>query len=212
MSSGRTYRSPLRAEQAAATRQRIIDAARALLLEQGYAATKLEEIASQAGVALPTLTGYFPNKPALLQSVLRSMVSGTVEKDEPSIGAQMRALLEIADPQELLADVASLYRTANERAFELFEIIRKAAAADPKIEEQRQLGAEARRRDQTPVARHLKRRRALRSGLTERQATDILWLYSSTDLYRLLVHDSKWPPQRYEQWLAQTLANALLDD
>jgi AcrR family transcriptional regulator len=181
------------------------------LVEQGYAATTLDQIAHRAGVALPTLTGYFPNKPTLLQQVLRSVVTGPAEEREPSIGEQLRALLDIADMQELLAAVASLYRRANERAYELFEIMRSAAAADPNIEEQRQAGGEARRRDQTPLARHLKRRRALRSELTEGEATDILWLYSSADLYRLLVHESQWRPERYEQWLAKTLADALLD-
>lgn len=209
--TGREYTSPLRAEQAEATRQRIISAARALLLERGYAGTTLDQIARQARVARPTLTGYFPNKPALLQSVLRSVVSGAAQEEEPSIGEQLRALLEIADPQELLAAIASLYRIANERAFELFEIMRKAAAADPKIEKQRRVGAEARRRDQAPIAQHLRRRRALRSELTARQATDILWLYSSSDLYRLLVKDSTWPPKRYERWLAKALKDALLE-
>jgi hypothetical protein len=50
----------------------------------------------------------------------------------------------------------------------------------------------------------------LRPDLSEQQATDILWLYSSADIYRLLVHDSHWPTARYEQWLAHTLRHALL--
>jgi AcrR family transcriptional regulator len=173
-------------------------------------ATKLDHVANQAGVALPTLSGYFPNKPALLQAVLRSVVAGAPEQDAPPIGEQLTAALAIEDHRELLATVAHVYRTANERAFELFEIMRKAAAADPSLEQQRRDGAESRRRDQAPIARHLQRDHALRPGLTEQEATDILWVYSSTDLYRLLVHDSRWPPERYEQWLAHTLADALL--
>jgi AcrR family transcriptional regulator len=211
VSSKRTYRSPLRAEQAAATRERIIDAARALLVERGFAATKLDQVAADAGVALPTLTGYFPNKAALLEDVLRAVVSGDAADEHPSIGDQLKTALVIADPAELLSAVATIFRVANERAFELFEIMRKAAAADPKIEERRQRGAEDRRRDQSPIARHLKRQGALRSDLSERQAVDILWLYSSADVYRLLVHDSRWHAARYEQWLARTLIDALLE-
>jgi AcrR family transcriptional regulator len=206
----REYRSPLRAEQAAETRRRIVDAARVLLLERGFAATKLDQVATQAGVALPTLTGYFPNKAALLEEVLRAAVSGDADEQPPAIGQQLKALLDRPDPRELLTEMAAVVRSANERAFELFEIMRKAAAADPKIEERRQKGANARRRDQAPIARHLKRTRALRPDLSEQQATDILWLYSSADVYRLLVHDSRWPTTRYEQWLAQTLKHALL--
>jgi hypothetical protein len=88
--------------------------------------------------------------------------------------------------------------------------MRKAAAADPKIEERRHSGAEARRRDQIAIARHLKRQRALRPGFSEQQATDILWLHSSADIYRLLVHDSGCPAKRYEGWLADTLKDVLL--
>jgi AcrR family transcriptional regulator len=210
VSTKRDYRSPLRAEQAAETRRRIVDAARLLLIERGFAATKLDQVAAQAGVALPTLTGYFPNKAALLEEVLRAVVSGPSAEQPPPIGQQLKALLDIPDPHALLTEVAAVVRKANERAFELFEIMRKAAAADPKIEERRRTGAEARRRDQAPISRHLKRTRALRPDLSEQQATDILWLYSSADIYRLLVHDSHWPTARYEQWLAHTLRHALL--
>jgi AcrR family transcriptional regulator len=210
MASGRTYRSPLRAQQAAATRARILEAARGLLLEQGYSATRLDEIARQAGVALPTLTGYFPNKPALLQAVVRSFVRGSSPDGDPPMGEQLRALLDIGDPRDLLAALAALYRKANERAFELFEIMRKAAAADPKIEEQQRAGAESRRHDQLPVARHLKQRGWLRPEISERQAADILWLYSSADVYRLLVNDRNWAPGRYERWLTSTLIDSLL--
>jgi TetR/AcrR family transcriptional regulator, regulator of autoinduction and epiphytic fitness len=206
----REYRSPLRAEQAAATRRRIVEAARELLLERGFAATKLDQVAAHAGVALPTLTGHFPNKGALLEEVLRAVAGGTAEDERAPLGEQLKALLATTDPRELLTAVAAVIRAANERAFELFEILRKAAAVDPAIEERRRSGAEARRRDQAPIARHLKRHRALLPGISEQQATDILWLYSSADVYRLLVHDSHWPTKRYEQWLAQTLKQALL--
>jgi AcrR family transcriptional regulator len=200
----------LRAEQAAATRRRIVDAARTLLLKRGFAATKLDRVAAEAGVALPTLTGYFPTKAALLEEVLRAVVSGAGEEEQPTIGEQLKALLDIADPEQLLMAVSAAICSANKRAFELFEIMRKAAAADPKIEERRSAGSEARRRDQVPIARHLKRQRALRPDLSEQQATDILWLYSSADIYRLLVQDSAWPIKRYERWLTRTLMQALL--
>lgn len=212
MPARRAYRSQLRAQQAAATRERIVGAARALLLERGFAATKLDEIAREAGVAMPTLTGYFPNKAALLDEVLRSAARGAAGDELPPLGEQLSELLEIADPRMLLTAIAAVYRGANERAFELFEIMRKAAAADPVIEERRRNGTEARRRDQLPVARELERQGALRRGVSEREAADVLWLYSSHDVYRLLVHDSRWSPARYERWLASTLVDALLAD
>ena len=211
MAPKRAYHSPLRSEQAAATRERILRAAATLLLSRGYSATKLDLVAAEAGVALPTLTGYFPTKAGLLDEVLRSVARGGAGGERPTLGAQLAALFDITDPAELLTAVAALSRGANERGFELFEILRTAAAAEPKLEEQRREGAEARRRDQARIAHHLQHRGVLREDLSEHEATDVLWLYSSADIYRLLVHDSGWSPERYERWLAQTLAEALLE-
>jgi hypothetical protein len=37
-----------------------------------------------------------------------------------------------------------------------------------------------------------------------------MWLYSSPDVYRLLVADRGWPLPRFTAWLHQTLTDALL--
>jgi len=42
-------------------------------------------------------------------------------------------------------------------------------------------------------------------------ATDILWALNHPDLYRLLVRQRRWPPDRYERWLAAVLREQLLD-
>ena len=44
----------------------------------------------------------------------------------------------------------------------------------------------------TVNARHLRHGRHLRRGMTLRAATDILWTYSSPDLYELLVGQRRW--------------------
>src|SRR5271170_3098644 len=49
------YRSLLRAEQAAATRELVLDAATRLFVERGYAATSIDAIAEAAGVGRSTV-------------------------------------------------------------------------------------------------------------------------------------------------------------
>ena len=49
------YRSQLRAEQAAATRELVLDAATRLFVERGYAATSIAAIAEAAGVGRSTV-------------------------------------------------------------------------------------------------------------------------------------------------------------
>jgi AcrR family transcriptional regulator len=64
----RTYESPLRQEQAEATRARILDAAVACLAEGGRELT-IPEVARGAGVAVRTVYVHFPTKDALLEGV-----------------------------------------------------------------------------------------------------------------------------------------------
>jgi hypothetical protein len=51
---------------------------------------------------------------------------------------------------------------------------------------------------------------ALRPELREREAQDIIHALMSPEVYRLLVGDRGWSPQRYEQWLRDTLIDQLL--
>ena len=60
------------------------------------------------------------------------------------------------------------------------------------------------------IARSLPRARALRPKLRERDAADIIHALTSPEVYRLLVCDRGWPPERYEQWLKDILIDQLL--
>lgn len=50
----------------------------------------------------------------------------------------------------------------------------------------------------------------LRPGITADQAADIMWTYSSPELYDLLVLRRGWAADRYGQFIGQALINALL--
>jgi AcrR family transcriptional regulator len=50
--------------------QELLDAALALFVEKGFAATRSEEVATRAGVAKGTLYRYYPSKGELLQAVV----------------------------------------------------------------------------------------------------------------------------------------------
>lgn len=59
----------LRARQAEATRELLIEAARDLFTHQGYAATSIDDIIGRAGVARGALYHHFPGKEALFKAV-----------------------------------------------------------------------------------------------------------------------------------------------
>jgi AcrR family transcriptional regulator len=71
------YHSPRRAEQAIATRRAVLDAARELFIERGYAVTTVADIARRARVAVDTVYATVGRKPALLREVLETAISGS---------------------------------------------------------------------------------------------------------------------------------------
>jgi AcrR family transcriptional regulator len=67
-SEARTYRSQLRAEQADATRARILDATMRVMA-RGLASVSMPEVAREAGVSVPTVYRHFGSKEDLLAAV-----------------------------------------------------------------------------------------------------------------------------------------------
>jgi hypothetical protein len=87
-------------------------------------------------------------------------------------------------------------------------LIRATAATDADmaslLAETDQQRRDRMRRNAQRIQRHL------RPVVTLRKATDILWLYSSPDLYDLLVLRGGWPLRRYASHLAESMTAALL--
>jgi AcrR family transcriptional regulator len=75
--------SPIKQRRAPAQRPgEIIDAALALFVEKGFAATRLDDVALRAGLSKAAIYLYFEDKTALFQGVIRQAVAsnlGTVE-------------------------------------------------------------------------------------------------------------------------------------
>ena len=85
----RRYDSRGRQEQAGRSRWAMLQAARRLFLDQGYAATTMPAIAAAAGVSVQSVYKAFGNKPALLKAVFDVAIAGD---DEPVPVLQREAL------------------------------------------------------------------------------------------------------------------------
>ncbi|AOS78197.1 MULTISPECIES: TetR/AcrR family transcriptional regulator [Hydrogenophaga] len=68
--------APRRARRKEARPGELIEAALALFVEKGFAATRVEEVAARAGVSKGTLFLYFPSKEDLFKAVVRDTVAG----------------------------------------------------------------------------------------------------------------------------------------
>ncbi len=83
----------LRERQAEATRRQLIDVARQLFAERGYAGTSIEDIVEQAGVARGALYHHFPGKGALFAAVYQIV-------QEEVASAVVTAALSSGDPAQ----------------------------------------------------------------------------------------------------------------
>jgi hypothetical protein len=94
----------------------------------------------------------------------------------------------------------------------LLRVLAEAAAADPAlVETARQLEGE-RLAGMGRFAQLLADRGALRPGIDVDQARDVLWTLNSHAIHEFLVVQRGWSPERYRDWLADTLVRALLRD
>jgi AcrR family transcriptional regulator len=200
----RPYHSQVRQRQAEETRRRILVAARELFESRGYAVTTLEAIAELAEVSPKTVTAVFGSKRVLLAEVINPEAFST------PVQQLIEELRATEDTSRRLSLVAQITRQAYEPLTSSLELLRTAGAVAPELADvSRQIEAR-RRQNQARLIAYLHDQEMLRPGLSVEEATDVLWALTSYDLYRMLVVEQGWEPERYETWLAQLLAQHLL--
>ncbi len=188
--------------QAAATRQEIVDSARRLFAQHGYAATSIAAIAEAAGVAVQTVYKTFGSKEAILLAMLDSF-----EAEARRLGEAME--FTAADtPGGQVRRVAAFHRALFDAGREIIDVFKGAAYGDMGTlwEE----GGRRRRRAEAALIDQWHAGGLLRPELSKRRAADVLWALTSPELYSLLVVQSGWSGDAYEQWLVETLTERLL--
>lgn len=191
-------------------RAAVVAAARALFVERGYAATTIEAISERSDVPPATVYRLFATKLGILTALLDASVDGTEDAVALADQPAATALLAEPDPAARLAGFAAICREVNARTEPVYRILVSAAASD--ADANALLTRLGKRRDtgQRLIGRSLAEADALRPPLRERDAADVVHALMSPEVYRLLVIDRGWSPQRYEQWLARTLTEQLL--
>jgi AcrR family transcriptional regulator len=206
----RTYNSPRRQEQAAATRRSILDAAQQLFESQGYAATTMEDVAAEAGVALKTVYVAFTTKSGLLRALWDLLLKG--DQDDAGVAERpwYREVLAEPDPVRQLQRNAHNGRVVKQRIAGVLEVIRNAAPVDADIAALWSLIQSDFYENQKMIVQALHKKKALRAGLDVARASDILWTLNHPDVWLLLVGSRGWTPARFEQWFADSACAQLL--
>jgi len=107
--------------------------------------------------------------------------------------------------------LAAIATRIGERMGALYDVLAGAAGSDPEIAHIYRRQQQSRHDDQRRLARSLARKDALRPGLSEAHATDIMWAIANPAMHHRLVAERRWTGDEYEHWLAHTLTCALLE-
>ncbi len=191
-------------------RAAVIEAARELFLERGYAATTIEAVSGRSDVPPATVYRLFSSKRGILKALLDVSIVGDDAAVPLAERPTVQSLLADPDPRDQLAGFVGVAAQINSRTAPIYRILVSAAASDADAATLLEELTRQRQEGQARIARSLARAKALRPGLRERDAADIIHALLSPELYRLLVVDRGWPPERYERWLSETLVDQLL--
>jgi AcrR family transcriptional regulator len=206
----RNYSSTLRAEQARATRRAIVDAAARLFVEHGYGATTVDAIAEAAAVSRKTVFTSVGGKVEALKLALDWALVGDDEPvpmlERPEIQQQRRE----PDARRALRAYAAFQRQVAARVARLVKVAEAAAGTDPELRKLTEQAAQQRRIGMGVLAEELAERNALPADLPVEEAADTLWLFNDPLTYHRLVLERGWTPQRYEQWIGDTLIALLV--
>ncbi|HWF49427.1 MAG TPA: helix-turn-helix domain-containing protein [Solirubrobacteraceae bacterium] len=206
----RSYDSPRRREQAAATRLEILEAAQRLFERDGYPGTTMAAIATEARVALKTVYVAFETKSGVLRALWNLRLRGGRE-DVPVLAQETyREVLEEPDPEHQLRLNARNSRAGKGRVGTVAEVIRSAALLDPDIEALWDRINSEYHANQGVIVASLNAKGALKPGLDAARANDILWVINHPSTWHMLVTQRGWTPEEYEQWSADTACSQLL--
>jgi AcrR family transcriptional regulator len=204
----RRYDSRRRQQHALRSRLAVLVTAQQLFLTRGYAASTIATIADTADVSVETIYKTFGGKPGLVRAIWEQGLAGAGPVPAERRSDDMQALE--TDPRKIIQNWGILTSEVAPRVVPILLLIRTAAATDPEIAALREDVVAAHLARMEANARHLYDRGDLREGLSLAQARDILWLYSSPELYELLVLRQHWPLERFGRFVAESLVAALL--
>lgn len=207
--SVRRYDSSGRLLAAERTRARVLDMARQRFLAAGYAATTVAAISADAGVSVETIYKSYGGKAGLVRLLRDIALQGA-----GSVPAEQRSDQQAAatgDPREIIRGWARLTTEVMPRVAPILLLVRAAAAADEEMASVRRETEDARLDRMEHNARYLVDGGQVRDGLDIRRVRDVLFTFSSPELYELLVLRQNWSLDEYGGFIADGIAAAVLE-
>jgi AcrR family transcriptional regulator len=187
----------LRAERAMLTRRRIAEAARHLFFQDGYAATTLQGVATEAGVAVQTVYAVYGSKVGILRALRDLAVN------QPEAGAAFAEAMRAATLGGSLDHFGHSIRMRWEFAGDIVRILGDARMADVTIREEVEVALRTRRSGVTAFATTLGERFEL--GIEPKRAAAILLALTLPELHSEFIDTHGWTEDEYETWLTASM-------
>jgi AcrR family transcriptional regulator len=207
----RRYDSSARQASSAATRRRILAAARGLFIEAGYRGTTIAAVADRAEVSVATVYELVGRKPTILRELIEQAISGTDRTVVAEEREYVQAIRAEADASVKLATYAAAVAEIQQRVSPLFLALRDAASTEPEALAVWDEINERRAANMHRLASELAETGRLRPGLRVADVADVIWATNSAEFYVLLTVERGWSPQQFQGWLTDAWQRLLLE-
>lgn len=192
--------------QAAQTRRDVLVAARRLFAKNGYAATSMNDIAEEAGVALQTVYSSVGPKATIVMA-LDDIIDEEAGRDD----VVPLAMAE-TDPRLMIAWAVRIPYMYVERSGDYLSALISAAAVEKDAADAMQAGWERHKAGHLGLARKLIATGAIRQGLTLEDVHATISLPTWAVPHLQAREAFGWDGPTWEHWCVTLLTNALLVD
>jgi len=208
MSTDRAYDNSSRAEAALATRRRIIEAARDMLLRDGYHAMSVSALASNAGVSAQTVYNAVGGKAAVVKAVYDVLLVGDDAPVAMQDRAEFRAMSAAPDREAFVRAYAALCATIYKRVGPLLGVLlAQGAGGDIGLQEFVATIDRERRVGNTNALNALDAAHGIPPHLDRERFIDMVWTVTAPEIYDRFVRRCGWTHAMYAAWLAEALVS-----
>lgn len=209
--SPRSYDSSGRRARAAENRIHIVRSAHELFVARGFASTTVADVAQAAEVSAPTVYAAFGTKAALLKTCIDVALAGDDETVAVSERPLSRWVYDTDDPKEVLSRYAVMMGELAARAAPIYDVLVRAADAEPELAELLADLERQRLKAATIVADAVVSRGGLPPGRTVEEARDTIWVCNAPELFVTLTRKRRWSIKRYVEWSRNSLLRLVTD-
>jgi len=186
------------------TRGDILRAARRLFAERGYAATSINDIAEEAGVAIQTIYARLGSK--------RGMLLGLIDliDAEAGVGPLAEEVTSARTSHAALRAAVRLTRSFQERCGDIIDALFIAAGAEAELADAVAEGQRRHREGARLTIDRIQELEGLRNDVAPERAQALLALSTSHEAWRELIRGYELEWDSAEDWLVDALSRALL--